>query len=424
MATTKKFKHLAQIDSADCGPTCLRMVAKHFGKDFSPHTLLNLVEIGKDGVNLLGIAQAAEGIGLKAMGVRVSFDKLAKEAPLPFIAHWGQDHFVVVYDIQTHSSAWLGQIWGGRSSKSESLPTSNLTPKIRENRPTTVYVADPAMGLIEYTQAEFESKWASTIVNEELVGIALLLEPTAKFKTLATEDDEDADSRYSATVSGLFSQVLRYRSLLLQVGLGLLAGSLLQLMLPFLTKSVVDVGIQTRNLHFVYLVLGAQLALMTGRMSVEFIRSWILLHISTRVNLSILSDFLAKLLRLPIAYFQTKTTGDIMQRIGDHRRIEQFLTGTSLNVLFSMFNLVIFSFVLAYYSLPIFWGFCSGVGSVCGLDSAVSQTPPRPRPQAVCVGGAKPKQPHAAHCFGARAQTQQRRTQKTLGVGKPPSTRF
>jgi ATP-binding cassette, subfamily B, bacterial len=324
-----KFPHYLQLDSADCGPTCLRMVAKHYDREYNAQTLWEYAEIGKDGVNLLGISEAAEKIGFRSIGIKVSLDKFIQEAPLPCIVHWGQYHFVVVYQIK------------GKGDK------------------TKIFVADPASGLLIYTRYEFESVWCATVEEGQRMGIALLLEPTAKFKSLST-DDGDEKPRYSATVSGLFTQVLRYRALLFQVGLGLLAGSLLQLILPFLTKSVVDVGIQTRNLHFVYLVLAAQLAFMVGRMSVEFIRSWILLHISTRVNLSILSDFLAKLLRLSIAYFETKTPGDIMQRINDHKRIEQFLTGTSLNVLFSMFNLVVFSFVLAHYSLPIFGVFALG----------------------------------------------------------------
>ncbi|TAG69854.1 MAG: peptidase domain-containing ABC transporter, partial [Runella slithyformis] len=270
---------------------------------------------------------------------KVTLQKLLEEAPLPCIVHWGQNHFVVV----------------APNPQRESFSPFSF----KRRRGQGVEVADPAAGLLTYTLQEFESRWATT-VNEEgqKVGIALLLEAPPAPGGGAIDFDENKNRKVGLRL--LWGQVWRYRGLLFQVGLGLLAGSLLQLMLPFLTKSVVDVGIQTRNLQFVYLVLGAQLALMIGRMSVEFIRSWILLHISTRVNLSILSNFLAKLLRLPIAYFEAKTTGDIMQRIGDHRRIEQFLTGTSLNVLFSMFNLVVFSFVLAYYSLPIFGVFMAG----------------------------------------------------------------
>jgi ATP-binding cassette, subfamily B, bacterial len=308
------FTHYQQHDAMDCGPTCLRMVAKHYGRGFSIQKLREATQIGKEGVSLLGISEAAESIGFKTLAVKVPFKQLEKDAPLPCIIHWKQNHFVVVYQIKKNQ----------------------------------VYVADPALGFIKYSYAEFESQWATTIVEGEKTGIALLLEPTQRFYQ---ETDEQTKGINLSMLSGY---LFKYKRLILQLFLGLFIGSILQLILPFLTQSVVDTGIQTRNLHFIYLVLAAQLMLFIGRMSVEFIRSWILLHISTRINLSILSDFLGKLLRLPVSFFESKKTGDILQRIGDHQRIESFLTGTSLNVLFSMFNLIIFSVVLAYYNLTIF----------------------------------------------------------------------
>lgn len=308
------FTHYQQHDAMDCGPTCLRMVAKHYGRVFSIQKLRESTQIGKEGVSLLGISEAAESIGFKTLAIKVPFIQLDKDAPLPYIVHWKQNHFVVVYQIKKNQ----------------------------------VYVADPALGLIKYTYAEFESQWATTIVEGQKTGIALLLEPTQRFY-----QDTDEQTK-GINLSMLSAYLFKYKRLILQLFLGLFIGSILQLILPFLTQSVVDTGIQTRNLHFIYLVLAAQLMLFIGRMSVEFIRSWILLHISTRINLSILSDFLGKLLRLPVSFFESKKTGDILQRIGDHQRIESFLTGTSLNVLFSMFNLIIFSVVLAYYNITIF----------------------------------------------------------------------
>jgi ATP-binding cassette subfamily B protein len=229
-------------------------------------------------------------------------------------------------------------------------------------------IADPAAGLLTYTHEEFESKWATTVADGEKVGIALLLEPTPKFYSPRSGLSLTPDGGMFVPPSGvrglgfdyLFGYLWRYKGLISQLGLGLLVGSILQLVLPFLTQSVVDVGIQTRNLHFITLVLTAQVMLFVGRVSVDFIRSWVLIHISTRINLNILSDFLTKLLKLPLSFFDTKLTGDILQRIGDHHRIEQFLTGTSLNTLFSLFNLVVFSIVLAYYNLSIFGVFLIG----------------------------------------------------------------
>jgi ATP-binding cassette subfamily B protein len=264
------------------------------------------------------------------LAVKVPFKQLEKEAPLPCIVHWKQNHFVVV--------------------------APNPQRGLFKSKQKIVLVADPALGLIKYTHAEFESQWATTIHEGEKVGIALLLEPTPRFYNPPENEIGGKEIPPSGVrgLFGLFSYVFKYKRLIVQLFLGLFIGSILQLILPFLTQSVVDTGIQTRNLHFIYLVLAAQLMLFIGRMSVEFIRSWILLHISTRINLSILTDFLGKLLRLPVSFFESKKTGDILQRIGDHQRIESFLTGTSLNVLFSMFNLVMFSVVLAYYNLTIF----------------------------------------------------------------------
>ncbi|GAB2627763.1 peptidase domain-containing ABC transporter [Emticicia sediminis] len=300
------------------------MVAKHYGRGFSIQKLREATQIGKEGVSLLGISEAAESIGFKTLAVKVPFKQLEKDAPLPCIVHWKQNHFVVVYQIKKNQ----------------------------------VYIADPALGLIKYSYAEFESQWATTIVEGEKTGIALLLEPTQRF--YADKENSLLEAGGRINLSMLSGYLFNYKRLILQLFLGLFISSILQLILPFLTQSVVDLGIQTRNLHFIYLVLAAQLMLFIGRMSVEFIRSWILLHISTRINLSILSDFLGKLLRLPVSFFESKKTGDILQRIGDHQRIESFLTGTSLNVLFSMFNLVIFSVVLAYYNLTIFGVFLIG----------------------------------------------------------------
>lgn len=330
-----KFPHYRQLDQMDCGSTCLRMIAKHYGQSYSAQKLRELCEIGKSGVSLLGITEAAERIGFKTLCVKIPLTSLLKDAPLPCIVHWGQNHFVVLYDKR-------GKFWDWKS-------------KVQFNSNylyfQKIYIADPAYGLITYTYKEFESHWTSTTFNDHKAGIALLLEPTPKF----FEDTEDKkDNNKGVGFSYLYGYVWRYRNLWIQLGLGLLVGSVLQLVLPFLTQSVVDTGIQTHNLHFIYLVLAAQLMLFVGRMSVDFIRSWILLHISTRINLSILSDFLAKLLRLPISFFDTKLTGDILQRIGDHSRIESFLTGTSLNTLFSMINLLVLGVVLATYHLTIF----------------------------------------------------------------------
>jgi ATP-binding cassette, subfamily B, bacterial len=318
------FPHFQQPDAMDCGPTCLRMVAAFHGKRFKIGTLRERSYLSRDGVSMLGIAQAAESIGFRTMGVKLNTHQLSREAPLPAIIHWLQDHFVVLYKV---------------TGKKE-----------RE----IYHIADPAGGLIRLSRKEFQRCWGATSENGELKGIALLLEPGPEFKLTEDEAGDKTSFRF------LFSYLTPYRKLIIQLFLGLVLGSLLQLIFPFLTQSLVDHGIGNQNISFIYLILIAQLVLTISRASVDFIRNWILLHIGIRVNISLISDFLAKLMRLPMKFFDTKLTGDLMQRIGDHRRIETFLTGTTLNILFSLVNLVIFGLVLLYYHLLIFAVFLAG----------------------------------------------------------------
>ncbi len=304
----------------DCGPSCLRMIAKHYGRGYSLETIRKQSQINREGVSLLGISEAAENIGFRTVGVRFGFDKLKEEMPLPCIVHWNQNHFVVVY-------------------------------KIKKDK---VFVADPGKGFIKFTDEEFKRGWISTAHEGEKEGVALMLEPTPKF--YEAEDEKRKGLGFGLLLRYLLSHI----KLISQLALGLLAGSILQLIFPFLTQSVIDIGINTRNISFVYIVLIAQLMLIAGRTMVDFIRSWIMLHISTRINISILSDFLIKLMRLPVSFFDTKNFGDIMQRIGDHQRIQSFLTGTALNTMFSLFNLVVFGVVLANYNMTIFGVFLIG----------------------------------------------------------------
>lgn len=337
---SKKIPLYRQHDAMDCGPTCLRMVAKYHGRSYSAQELRERTQIGKDGVNMLGIAEAAESIGFRAIAVKVSLDKLLQEAPFPCIVHWSQNHFVVI---------------APNPRKGLNLfvpPSGRYAARVRG-----LLVADPARGLITYTREEFEKHWATTISNGQKMGVALLLSPLSlrgSDPNGGMEYSEDKGEKKSPIGGKGAGYLYQNRRLVGQLGVGLLVASLLQLIFPFLTQSVVDVGVQTRNPSFILLVLLAQLALTVGRTSVEFIRSWLLMHLSTRLNLSLLSDFLIKLTRLPLSFFDTKQFGDIMQRIGDHHRIEQFLTGQTLNTLFSLFNLVVFGSVLAFYNLTIF----------------------------------------------------------------------
>ena len=322
-----------QRDAMDCGPSCLAMIAKHYGQQADKEQLRKICSLGKDGVSLLGISKAAEEIGFKTIGGRLSFDTLTSEVPLPCIIHWNQNHFVVVYKIK----------------------------KRRGNR-YEVYVADPGKGLITYTKEEFCEHWVSTKTNGEEKGIALLLEPTEQF--YAQNDTKAVPTQ--SRVKFLWRYIKKYKRFFTQLILGLLLGSLLQLIFPFLTQAIVDTGIGGKEIGFVWLVLLAEMMLLFSRTAIEFIRSKILLHISTRINISLISDFFIKLMKLPMKFFDTKLMGDLLQRIEDHRRVEQFLTSSSLSLLFSFFTFLVFGVVLAVYNLGIFLVFLFGTSLYAG----------------------------------------------------------
>jgi ATP-binding cassette subfamily B protein len=316
----KNFPNYKQTESKDCGPTCIKIIAKHYGKIINTQQLRSLSETTREGSSLLGLSDAVESVGFKSLGTKLSFKKLL-EAPLPCIVHWNKNHYVVLY-------------------------------KIKKN---TIYISDPAHGLITFTKKEFITHWIGNNADEDTEeGIALLIEPTPKFYQSEFEEDEKFGFSF------IFKYLFKYKKFIIQLIIGLLAGSLLQLILPFLTQSVVDVGIKNQDINFIYLILIAQLFLFVGKAALEIIRSWILLHLSTRINISLISDFFIKLMKLPISYFDVRMTGDLLQRINDHKRIERILTTSSLTVLFSFFNLIIFSLVLGYYSLQIFGVFVIG----------------------------------------------------------------
>lgn len=297
------------------------MICKHYGRNYS---LLNLRErsfITREGVSLLGVSEVAESIGFRTVGVRIPVLELKQECPLPCILHWNQHHFVVCYKIKNDK----------------------------------FYIADPAAGLIIYTQEEFERCWLSSRINDDDTGTALLLEPGPVFYKM--EDDKQQEKW---SFSFFFHYLSPYKREIVQLILGMVTASILQLILPFLTQSLVDTGIRDSNLSFITLILISQLVIFVAKLSVDFIRSWILLHVNTRINIALISDFLAKLMRLPLHFFDTKMIGDIMQRIGDHNRIESFMTGTSINTLFSFVNFIVFGIVLAYYNLSILGLFLVG----------------------------------------------------------------
>lgn len=319
----KKIHFYRQLDTRDCGPTCLRMIARWYGKTYSVQYLREHSFITRLGVSMLGIAEAAESIGFRSGGYRMSFKEIL-EAPLPFVAHWNNDHFVVVYKIK------------------------------KKGNDFKVYVADPATGLLIYNKQDFEKFWYSTENQGGLKGHLLVLEPTPDF--YAHEDVKGPKLR----INYLLNYLRPYKKYFLQLFLGMITGSTISLIFPFLTKSIVDYGIGNGDLPFILMVLVAQLLLTVGQTANDLIRGWIMLHVTTRVSIALISDFLIKLMRLPISFFEAKLVGDIMQRIGDHGRIQSFLTGTLFSMFFSVITFIVYSFIMSSYHVGILGVFMGG----------------------------------------------------------------
>ncbi len=319
-----KFPFYKQLDAMDCGPSCLRMIAAFHGKKYSLNTFRELCYMSKDGVSLQNISKAAEKIGFRTVGGRFNFDILANKAPLPCIIFWDQNHFITVYKIK------------------------------KKKKGFKIYVADPGKGKLTYTLKEFLVHWTGTDSISESKGIGLMLEPTNLFNS---SDDPETES---SKIIFLGKYFVRYKKFFGQLVLGLIIGSIIQLILPFLTQSIVDTGISSKNLNFIVLVLIAQFTLLLSNTIVDLLRRKVLLHISTRINISLISDFFIKLMKLPMSFFDTKLLGDLIERVDDHDRIQRFLTTQSLGLLFSVFNIIIFGIVLLIYSFKIFAIFIIG----------------------------------------------------------------
>lgn len=304
-----------------CGIACLQMICSYYHKEYTLERLANCCFATTEGVSLLGISEAARKLGLNTTCGRMTIGQLA-QVPLPCILHWNQNHFVVLYKIR---------------------------------RGKTFYIADPGKGKIRYTKEEFKSHWISTTSQGEEKGVAMFLEPTAEFGKLKGEEAEGIHSfRF------LMGYLKQYRRYFVQIALGLLVGSLLQLILPFLTQAIVDLGIKHRDIQLIWLILLGELMIVIGRTSTDFIRRWLLLHISMRINISLVSDFFIKLLKLPMPFFDTKLMGDLLQRMSDHSRVQSFLTNQTLGVMFTTLSFLIFGVILAYYNLSIFAVFLAG----------------------------------------------------------------
>lgn len=321
------FPFYKQFNIMDCGPTCIRMVAKYYGKTQFPAKIRQLTGYTKEGVSLLDLSEAAEKIGFRTRGVQIEMVQLLEELTLPCILHWNQNHFVV-------------------------LPPqpSNIKKKGK------IKIADPGKGVIIFTKEEFAKQWISSInINGGGVGTALLLEPTSNFYL---QDDESTSEKY------IWKSLVQYLKgnnwQLTQIFLALLITSFFQLIFPLLTQSIIDIGVSQKNLSYVTIVLAAQLMLIFSRTIIEFIRSSLLLNISVKLNFSLISDFWIKIAKLPISYFDSYHTGDTLQRLNDSRKIESFLTGSAISTFFSFFNFLIFAVVLIMYSVNLFFIFFIG----------------------------------------------------------------
>ena len=320
----RHLKVVYQHDAMQCGIACLQMICGYYGRKYSTECLSHLCCATTEGVSLLGVNEAANVLGFHTLCAKIATAELPK-APMPCILHWNQEHFVVLYQIKNGKK---------------------------------FYVADPGKGLVTYNLDEFMKHWVSTSSGGEGKGIAMFLETTPAFYTYKVEGEGDTKEKRSFRF--LFGYVKKYRKYFGQIILGLIVGSLLQLALPFLTQSIVDVGIKNQDIGFVWLVLLGQLMLTISRTAIDFIRRWLLLHISLRINISLVSDFFIKLLKLPMSFFDTKLMGDLMQRMNDHSRVNNFLTQQTLNITFAMLTFVVFSVVLFFYNKLVFAIFLVG----------------------------------------------------------------
>lgn len=318
------FKVERQHDCMQCGIACLQMICNYYGKEYSLDSLSKICFATTEGVSMLGINETATSLGFHVVNVKCTVKTLT-EVSLPSILHWNQNHFVVLYRVKNEKK---------------------------------FYIADPGKGLVTYSLEEFKKHWISTNSNGQDKGIAMFLETTPTFFTHQMEDKKKISGKRSFHF--LFGYVKKYRKYFGQVILGLIVGSLSQLVLPFLTQSIVDVGIKNQDIGFVWLILLGQLMLTISRTAIDFIRRWLLLHISLRINISLVSDFFIKLLKLPMSFFDTKLMGDLMQRMNDHSRVNNFLTQQTLNITFAMLTFVVFSVVLFFYNKLVFAIFLLG----------------------------------------------------------------
>ena len=331
------MKYLPPYDSSDCAPTCLRMIAKFYGKDISSYYLRKITHLGKQGVSIANLGKAAEKIGFRVLIAELSIKYLIDNAPLPCVLFWDKNHFVVLHKIKKSKFFFF--------SKND----------------YNFYIADPGVGKVKLTKNQFLTYWSSG----QSKGYAMFLEPTVDFYNFEEERASDGVPKLRNSLEFLITYFNRYRRNYLQVILAMLLTALVSLLFPFFTQSIVDEGINKENISFITLVLIFQLGLFITNILTDVVKSNLLLHIGARINISILADFLLKLMKLPISFYDSKISGDIIQRINDHKRIEDFITSTLLTSFFSIVNILVFTFILLSYNKDVFLIFIAG--SLCSM---------------------------------------------------------
>lgn len=313
-----KFPFVKQTDSKLCGLACLSSICKYYGEDYSLNYLLDLCDIHSDGVSMLSLSKAAQTLGFKTLCVSIPYVQLLL-VDSPCILHWNQTHYVVLYRID---------------SKKENF-----------------YISDPAKGKYSLSKQELLEHWFGANSNAPV----LMLEPNKKFGTIKEK------SRQSHSSFAIILGYLRtYHKYVLQLAIGLLFTSVLQVVFPIMTQIIVDKGIQSRNINLLWWILACWMIIVLAKTLTEMIRKWILLHITMRVNVSLISDFIAKLLSLPMSYFESHSIGDLSQRVGDHNRVQIFLTSQLLDSTFSVITFLVFSVILLIYNKAIFAIFMLG----------------------------------------------------------------
>jgi ATP-binding cassette subfamily B protein len=316
----KRFPICYQLDTMDCGLACLDMIARHHGREYPRQFIREVCPHDRLGSSLSAIAHGAERLGFRTLSVKISFDDLKQKAPLPCIAFWPYGHYVVVH-------------------------------RIRGDR---VYIADPAAGLTVYSREEFEDCWLMADDDRRDWGVILLLEPDNQYQAPAP------DASFTATAD-LWRPLSRdLKRHLIPVGAGILISLATQLALPFISAAVIDIGVADRNFSIVLIFIIAQLALLFSRLGVKLLQEWMLAYIGIRVDMKLVAQFLTKLTRLPMSFFDGKLIGDLIQRINDHKSLQQFLTQSLWQVLSAMLSLMVFGTALAFFKPILFGQFAAG----------------------------------------------------------------